>query len=80
MDKTFKGLLNWIGSRLQSKKFTVWLSGMIVIALQKQFGWALDPEQILIAITAMSSIYLGAQGYADGKSGGATSAVSEAPK
>ena len=70
-----KGLIDWVVTRLQSKKFTVWISTIVVTLLQSKFGWELSPEIIQNIIIAVTGTYLVSQGFADGVSKGATSSL-----
>lgn len=60
----FKSLKNWVASRIQSKKFTVWLVG-VVLAITAKYGWDLSPETVTDIIKWITATYLGAQGVAD---------------
>ena len=75
-----KTIKKWIASRIQSKKFTVWLSAIIVTLTMKYIGIELSPDTIAQAITWITVTYLGAQGIADAGSKGATSGLTEGPQ
>lgn len=75
-----KGLLNWVVSRFASKKFTVWISTMVVTLLHKKLGLDLSPEVIQNILIWVTGAYLGSQGIADGLSKGATSSVPKTGK
>ncbi len=68
-------LKKWIATRIQSKKFTVWLATIIVTLAHDKLGFALSPEAIQQILMWVTGIYLGSQGLADFGSKGATSGV-----
>jgi len=73
-----KGLLDWVVSRFASKKFTVWISTMVITLLHKKLGIELSPDVVQNIIVWVTGAYLGSQGIADGLSKGATSNVPKA--
>ena len=66
MDKFFK--------MFGSKKFTVSVSVILVAIFNSVFGWNIPPETIEKVIY-LAIGFVGAQGIADGFSGGATSSL-----
>jgi len=70
-----KALIGKIGGR----KFLLAIIGAVLIALSSVIGIELSPEKIT-AVSGIVASFILAQGYADGKSQGATSTTTENTK